>query len=53
MRARFFGAEASTAQMTGRLRESCGDSFRSLELDVRDRDGVERVLLSTRARSSW
>jgi CDP-paratose 2-epimerase len=43
MRARLFGAEASTAHMTGVLGETYGDSFRSLELDVRDRDGVERV----------
>ncbi len=44
MRARFFGAEASTAPMTGTLRETYGDSFRSLDVDVRDRDRVERVL---------
>jgi CDP-paratose 2-epimerase len=43
MRARLFGADASTAHMTGVLGETYGDSFRSLELDVRDRDGVERV----------
>jgi len=43
MRARLFGAEASTAHMTGKLCETYGDSFRSLDLDVRDRDGVERV----------
>jgi CDP-paratose 2-epimerase len=43
MRARLFGPEASTAQMTETLRETYADSFRSLEVDVRDRDAVERV----------
>ena len=40
MRARFFGASASTAHTTARLVDKYGDSFRSLELDIRDRDGV-------------
>jgi CDP-paratose 2-epimerase len=43
MRARFFGAEASTAHVTGTLREAYADSFRSLDIDIRDRDGVEQV----------
>jgi CDP-paratose 2-epimerase len=43
MRARFFGPDASTAPVTDRLLESYSDSFRSVELDIRDRDGVERV----------
>jgi len=42
MRARFFGAEASTAANTRRLLAEC-DGFRHVELDVRDRDGVERL----------
>jgi CDP-paratose 2-epimerase len=43
MRARLFGAEASTAHMTGTLRRRFGDSFRSLDVDIRDRAAVERV----------
>jgi CDP-paratose 2-epimerase len=43
MRARLFGAEASTAHMTASLLERYPESFRSLEIDIRDRDGVERV----------
>jgi CDP-paratose 2-epimerase len=43
MRARFFGPLASTASTTERLVSSYPDSFRSLELDIRDREGVERV----------
>ncbi len=43
LRARFFGPEASTAPTTARLLAHCGDSFRSLELDVREREAVEEV----------
>ena len=43
MRAWFFGPEASTALTTERLQRELGDAFRSLELDIRDREGVERV----------
>ncbi len=43
MRARLFGAEASTAHMTETLRRRFGDSFRSLDVDIRDRAAVERV----------
>jgi CDP-paratose 2-epimerase len=43
MRAQFFGPSASTAHSTERLLRSFGDSFRSLELDIRDVDGVMRV----------
>jgi CDP-paratose 2-epimerase len=43
MRAQFFGPEASTAPTTERLLRTMGDAFRSLELDVRDVDGVNRV----------
>jgi CDP-paratose 2-epimerase len=42
MRARFFGPDASTAGTTQALVESL-DTFRSLELDIRDADGVMRV----------
>jgi CDP-paratose 2-epimerase len=43
MRARFFGADASTAPTTQALIELHPAEFRSLELDVRDADGVARV----------
>jgi CDP-paratose 2-epimerase len=42
MRARFFGPEASTARTTEHLVATYPE-FRSLELDVRDADGVARV----------
>jgi CDP-paratose 2-epimerase len=43
MRARFFGASASTKHMTEHLERTLGSSFRSIELDIRDADGVDRV----------
>jgi CDP-paratose 2-epimerase len=43
MRARFFGASASTGHTTSRLLDQFGESFRSLEIDIRDRDAVDRV----------
>ena len=43
MRARFFGPSASTAHTTERLARSFGDSFRTLEIDIRDRESIERV----------
>ena len=42
MRARFFGASASTADNTRRLQEEIPD-LRVEALDIRDRDGVDRV----------
>jgi CDP-paratose 2-epimerase len=42
MRAEFFGPEASTRSATNRLVESYPE-FRSLELDVRDAEGVEKL----------
>ncbi len=48
MRARFFGPEASTQPTTDRLRNELGDSFRSLEVDIRDTDAVERVFAEHR-----
>src|SRR5260370_37990363 len=42
MRATFFGPSASTAPTTQRLLGSYGDSFRSIELDICDRAGVDR-----------
>jgi NAD(P)-dependent dehydrogenase (short-subunit alcohol dehydrogenase family) len=40
MRARFFGPEASTARTTQRLLEEY-PTFRSVELDIRDREGID------------
>jgi CDP-paratose 2-epimerase len=42
MRSRFFGAQASTAHMTEALLARYS-AFASLDVDIRDRDGVERV----------
>jgi CDP-paratose 2-epimerase len=43
MRARFFGADASTAPTTKTLVGRYPDEFRSLEIDIRDGEGVERI----------
>ncbi len=45
MRARFFGADASTAHTTEALTEHYLEEFSSLEIDIRDADGVERVFV--------
>jgi CDP-paratose 2-epimerase len=45
MRAEFFGRSASTRSVTERLLRSYSE-FRSLDLDVRDADGVERLFAS-------
>ena len=42
MRARFFGEDASTASTTRRLVEQHPE-FRSMEIDIRDRDGVRAL----------
>jgi len=49
MRAYFFGPSASTAQQTKRLLERYPDNFRSLAVDIRDADAVDR-LIATHAR---
>ncbi len=43
MRAYFFGPSASTAATTARLQDEYRDAFRSLPLDIRDADAVDRV----------
>jgi len=43
MRARFFGPDASTARMTEVLVKRHPQTFRALEIDIRDREAVERV----------
>jgi CDP-paratose 2-epimerase len=42
MRARFFGPDASTRPVTERLDRAYSE-FRSVDLDIRDADGLERV----------
>lgn len=49
MRARFFGSEASTAANTRRLLDE-HDAFHHVELDVRDREGVD-LLFARHARA--
>jgi CDP-paratose 2-epimerase len=44
MRAYFFGPAASTAHSTERLTAELGNAFLTLKLDIRDAEGVERVL---------
>ena len=43
MRAYFFGPDASTAPQTRRLTEAYPDAFRSLKLEIRDAEGIDRV----------
>jgi CDP-paratose 2-epimerase len=43
MRARFFGPDASTAHTSQELARRYPDEFLSLEIDIRDADGVSRV----------
>src|SRR4051794_15402993 len=43
MRAEFFGPSASTSHVTQRLLDSL-DTFRLAELDIRDTDGVDRLV---------
>jgi CDP-paratose 2-epimerase len=48
MRAWFFGTGASTAHTTARLERDLGDAFRSVALDVRDAEGIERLFAAHR-----
>ena len=44
MRSRFFGPEASTSRTTQRLLDAHGaDGFRTVDLDIRDGDGIRRL----------
>src|SRR4051794_34135883 len=43
MRSRFFGQDASTARTTTRLQDQFSAEFRSVELDIRDAEGVLRL----------
>jgi CDP-paratose 2-epimerase len=43
LRSYFFGASASTADQTARLRSAYGSSFESVEVDIRDNDGIDAV----------
>src|SRR3954464_8805594 len=46
MRSYFFGPEASTQGTTTKLEDSL-ENFRSLEIDIRDREAVEKVIRET------
>jgi CDP-paratose 2-epimerase len=48
MRARFFGAQASTSATTRRLLDTYPDAFRSEEIDIRDADAIDRLLMANR-----
>jgi CDP-paratose 2-epimerase len=50
LRGRLFGEAASTAHTTKRLLSEYGDSFRSIEADIRDADAVMRVFEQARGR---
>ncbi len=43
MRAYFFGVEASTKPSSKRLADELGESFRAIDLDIRNREGVDRL----------
>jgi CDP-paratose 2-epimerase len=43
MRAYFFGPDASTKPSGRRLAEELGDSFRAIDLDIRDCEGIDRL----------
>jgi CDP-paratose 2-epimerase len=50
MRARFFGADASTRAVSERLTARYRDAFRWEEMDIRDRDGIVRLFAGERRR---
>ena len=52
MRAQFFGRSASTAGTTSQLLDEYPGAFRSLPIDIRDRDGVLRVVRKHRKQLS-
>ena len=43
MRAYFFGPDASTSAQSARLQKQYPDSFRSLAIDIRDMDAIDRL----------
>jgi CDP-paratose 2-epimerase len=50
MRAYFFGIEASTKPTSERLVDELGDSFRAINLDIRDQAGVDHVFAEYKSR---
>jgi CDP-paratose 2-epimerase len=44
MRSRFFGPEASTSRTTERLQTELAGSFRSVDMDIRDADGMRKLV---------
>jgi CDP-paratose 2-epimerase len=49
MRSQFFGPSASTSATTNRLTRTLAPSFRSLEIDIRNAEAIDRVFAETRA----
>lgn len=50
MRAYFFGADASTRSTSEELAAELGGAFTGVDLDIRDRDGIERLFARHQAR---
>ena len=50
MRAYFFGVDASTGPSSKRLADELGESFRAVDLDIRDQDGVDRLFAEHKSR---
>jgi CDP-paratose 2-epimerase len=48
LRAYFFGNEGSTKSTSDRLLQELGDSFSLSQLDIRDRDGIEKLFRENR-----
>src|SRR5450432_4055784 len=48
MRAQFFGESASTAANSRRLEAEFEGAFRTVELDIRDADGIDRLFAEHR-----
>ena len=49
MRAYFFGSDASTSAQSARLQKQYPDSFRSLAIDIRDMDAIDRLFADNAA----
>lgn len=50
LRREFFGAEASTQWSRRRLETSLGSSYRHVDLDIRDREGIDALFASLASR---
>jgi CDP-paratose 2-epimerase len=50
MRAYFFGSEASTKSSSRRLAGTLGESFRAIDLDIRDQLGIDQLFAQNKSR---